>query len=103
MSILDLEPKKITGPNGEELVVLTLTKAEWQALEAKLSADEPMPVFASIGVGESELNGADSETWLNENSSVFQGIVKQAEEQFANGETISPDEFWRKLEGSTDA
>lgn len=67
MSILDLEPKKIIGPNGEELVVLTPTKAEWQALEAKLSQDEPMPVFASIGAGESDLNGADSETWLYEN------------------------------------
>jgi hypothetical protein len=67
MSILDLEPKMIVGTNGEELVVLTLTKAEWQALEAKLSEDEPMPVFASIGAGESDLNGADSETWLREN------------------------------------
>ena len=37
------------------------------------------------------------------NSSVFQGILKRAEEQFANGETISPDEFWRKLEASKDA
>jgi hypothetical protein len=26
-----------------------------------------MPVFASIGAGESDLNGADSETWLREN------------------------------------
>jgi hypothetical protein len=57
----------------------------------------------SIGAGESDLNGADSETWLYENWSVFHGIVKRAEEQFANGETISPDEFWRKLEGSTAA
>ena len=67
MSILDLEPKMIVGSNGEELVVLTLTKAEWRVLEAKLSEDETMPVFASIGAGESDLNGADSETWLREN------------------------------------
>jgi prevent-host-death family protein len=46
---------------------------------------------------------ADLERLIVANSSVFQGIVKRAEEQFANGETISPDEFWRKLEGSTDA
>jgi hypothetical protein len=63
--------------------------------------DEVMPT--SIGAGESDLNGADSETWLYENSSVFQGIVKRAEEQFANGETISSDEFWRNLKDSKDA
>jgi hypothetical protein len=63
--------------------------------------EEVMPT--SIGAGESDLNGADSEAWLLENWSVFQGIVKRAEEQFANGETLSPDEFWRKLDGSKDA
>ena len=67
MSALHLEPKMVTAANGEELVVLTLTKAEWQRLEAKLNDDVPMPAFASIGAGESDLNGADSEAWLREN------------------------------------
>ena len=67
MRTLHLEPKMVTTANGEELVVLTLTKAEWQRLEAKLNDDVPMPAFASIGAGESDLNGADSEAWLREN------------------------------------
>jgi hypothetical protein len=67
MNTFHLEPKIITSANGEELVVLTLTKTEWQRLEAKLNADLPMPSFASIGAGESDLNGADSEAWLREN------------------------------------
>jgi hypothetical protein len=58
-----------------------------------LNETQPVPVFASTG--------ADSEKWLYENSSVLQSIIKCAEAQFANGETISLDEFWRKLEGST--
>jgi hypothetical protein len=66
MSVMDLEPKVITGPNGEELVVLTLTKTEWQDLEAALSASEPRPTITSLGAGESDLNGADSEAWLRE-------------------------------------
>jgi hypothetical protein len=62
--------------------------------------EEAMPT--SMGAGENDLNGADSEAWLLENWNVFQGILKRAEEQLANGETISPDEFWRKLEDSKD-
>ena len=67
MNTLHLEPKIFTAANGEELVVLTLTKREWQQLEARLNDDAPMPSFASLGAGESDLNGADSEAWLREN------------------------------------
>lgn len=49
------------------MVVLTLTKREWQQLEARLNDDAPMPLFASLRVGESDLNGANSEAWLREN------------------------------------
>ena len=56
MSALNLEPKIMTAANGEELVVLTLTKAQWVQLEAQLGENEPAPVFASIGAGESDLN-----------------------------------------------
>jgi hypothetical protein len=62
-----IEPKIITSASGEKLVVLTLTETEWQRLEAKLNEDLPMPAFASIGAGESDLNGADSEAWLQRN------------------------------------
>ena len=61
MNTLHLEPKIFTAANGEELVVLTLTKREWQQLEARLNDDVPMPSFASLGAGESDLHGADSE------------------------------------------
>ena len=67
MNTLHLEPKIFTAANGEELVVLTLTKREWKQLEARLNDDAPMPSFASLGAGESDLNGADSEAWLREN------------------------------------
>jgi hypothetical protein len=67
MSATNLEPKIVTGPNGEELVVLTLTKSEWQDLEALLNISERRPMMTSIGTGESDLNGADSETWLRKN------------------------------------
>ena len=67
MNTLHLEPKIFTAANGEELVVLTLTKHEWQQLEARLNDDAPMPLFASLGAGESDLNGAESEAWLREN------------------------------------
>lgn len=67
MNTLHLEPKIFTAANGEELVVLTLTKREWQQLEARLNDDVQMPSFASLGAGESDLNGADSEMWLREN------------------------------------
>ena len=67
MNALHLEPKIVTAANGEELVVLTLTKAEWQRLEAKLNDDVPIPAFASIGAGESDLNAVDSEDWLRRN------------------------------------
>ena len=45
----------------------TARKSAKSAWGAKLSEDETVPVFASIGAGESDLNGADSETWLREN------------------------------------
>jgi hypothetical protein len=64
MNTLHLEPKIITSASGEKLVVLTLTETEWQQLEAKLNEDLPMPSFASIGAGESDLDSADSEAWL---------------------------------------
>ena len=67
MNTLHLEPKIFTAATGEELVVLTLTKHEWQQLEARLNEAAPMPSFASLGAGESDLNGADSEMWLREN------------------------------------
>ncbi len=67
MNNLHLEPKIVTAANGEEFVVLTLSKAEWQQLETLLVDTKKMPVFASLGIGESDLNGADSEQWLREN------------------------------------
>ncbi len=66
MNNLHLEPKIVTAANGEEFVLLTLSKAEWQQLETLLADTTPMPVFASLGIGESDLNGADSEQWLRE-------------------------------------
>ncbi len=67
MNSLHLEPKIVTAANGEEFVLLTLSKAEWQQLETLLADTTQMPVFASLGIGESDLNGADSEQWLREN------------------------------------
>jgi hypothetical protein len=69
MNSLHLEPKMITAANGEEFVLLTLSKSEWQQLETLLADTNTtqMPVFASLGIGESDLNGADSEQWLQEN------------------------------------
>lgn len=40
---------------------------------------------------------AEVERFIVANSKVFQGIVKRAEQQFERGETLEPDEFWRKL------
>jgi hypothetical protein len=67
MNNLHLEPKIFTAANGEEFVLLTLSKAEWQQLEMLITDATEMPVFASLGIGESDLNGADSEQWLREN------------------------------------
>ena len=67
MNNLHLEPKILTAANGEEFVLLTLSKAEWQQLETLFADTNKMPVFASLGIGESDLNGADSERWLREN------------------------------------
>jgi hypothetical protein len=67
MNNLHLEPKMITAANGEEFVLLTLLKAEWQQLETLLADSTQMPVFASLGIGESDLNGADSGQWLRDN------------------------------------
>jgi hypothetical protein len=67
MNNLHLEPKILTAANGEEFVLLTLSKAQWQQLETLLADTTQMPVFASLGIGESDLNGADSEQWLREN------------------------------------
>lgn len=67
MNSLHLEPKILTAANGEEFVLLTLSKAEWQQLENLLADATEMPKFASLGIGESDLNGADSEQWLREN------------------------------------
>jgi hypothetical protein len=67
MNNLHLEPKIITAKNGEEIVLLTLSKTEWQQLETMLADATKMPVFASLGIAESDLNGADSEKWLREN------------------------------------
>ncbi len=67
MNSLHLEPKIVTAANGEEFVLLTLSKAEWQQLETLLADTTQMPVFASLGIGESDLNGADTEKWLREN------------------------------------
>lgn len=40
---------------------------------------------------------AEVERFIVANSKVFQSIVKRAEQQFERGETLEPDEFWRKL------
>ena len=52
---------------GEEFVLLTLSKSEWQQLEGLLANATEMPKFASLGFGESDLNGADSGQWLRDN------------------------------------
>jgi hypothetical protein len=67
MNSLHLQPKIVMAANGEEFVLLTLSKSEWQQLEGLLADTIDMPKFASLGFGESDLNGADSEQWLREN------------------------------------
>ncbi len=54
-------------------------------------------VAALINLNDEE----DLERLIVAHSKVFQGIVKRAEEQFKRGETLEPDEFWRRLETST--
>jgi uncharacterized protein (DUF433 family) len=51
----------------EDVQAVLQYAARLMHLEIALNETVPMPVFASIGAGESDLNGADSETWLREN------------------------------------
>jgi hypothetical protein len=67
MNNLHLEPKIMMAANGEEFVLLTLSKAEWQQLESILADATEIPEFASLGFGEYDLNASDSEHWLRDN------------------------------------